>query len=457
MATFIVMPRLSPTMEEGVLAKWTKNEGDKIVPGDTIAEVETDKANMDFPLEDEGVLLKRLVAEGTTVKLGSPVGILGKKGEDFSQLLKEAESPSKTVSKEASSKDGLVDVSSSKAISSTKASPSSAIATSAASSTVAKPEGVTSHTNAPTSDRVLASPLAKRIAKDAGISLERIEGTGPNGRIVKRDVEQAGATPGTSLSTSSMATSSLGTASKSRPASQIRQTETEQILPMSMMRKTIAKRLTESKQTVPHFYLTTEASVDSLWQLREQINQSLANTGTKISINDFIVKATARALRFLPQANMSYSEQGAIQHHRVDVGVAVALPDGLLTPIVREADQKSIGTLSEEIRDLAERGRQKKLHPEEYQGATFSVSNLGMYGIREFFAIINPPESGILAAGKVEKRPVVVESKEGDKIVVSRRITLTLSCDHRIVDGALGAQLLAEIKKGIENPWLLVM
>ncbi|HRI51222.1 MAG TPA: 2-oxo acid dehydrogenase subunit E2, partial [Pseudomonadota bacterium] len=228
----------------------------------------------------------------------------------------------------------------------------------------------------------------------------------------------------------------------------------------SMMRRVVAKRLTEAKQTVPHFYLTSEAPMDALWKFREELNQAaVAAGGEKVSVNDFILKALARALRLVPAANMSFGPDGqsAIRHQRVDLSVAVALDDGLITPVVRSADTKSLGALAKEVRELAQRGRDKKLRPEEYTGGTFSLTNLGMYGIREFFAIINPPESGILAVGQVEKRPVVVEKDGQDEIRVERRLTLTLSCDHRIVDGALGAKLLAEIVRGLSQPMLLVL
>lgn len=422
MAMLIVMPRLSPTMEEGVLAKWTKKEGDKISPGDTIAEVETDKANMDFPLEDEGVLLKCLVPEGSTVKLGAPVGILGEKGEDISALLAQTStnasvSPTPRV-------EGLP-----------KAEPLSLApeTTTLVVRPVESSQSAVAEASSLATQRVFASPLAKRIAADLHVDLSQVSGSGPGGRVVKKDVE-----------------SFVPSASKTKelPAGRV--------APLSMMRKTIAKRLTESKQTVPHFYLTAEVRVDDLWNFREQLNAAHGENGSKISVNDLVVKATARALQVLPAVNVSYQNDSIVQHAQVDLGVAVSLPDGLLTPVIRNANAKSLGALSSEIRDLAERGKQKKLRPEEYQGGTFTISNLGMYGIRDFYAIINPPESGILAVGQVEKRPVVVEREGKDEVAVQRCMTLTLSCDHRIVDGVLGAQFLAEIKKGLERPFLLI-
>lgn len=422
MATLIVMPRLSPTMEEGVLAKWLKKEGDKIKPGDLIAEVETDKANMDFPLEDEGTLLKRLVPEGATVKLGAPVGVLGEPGEDYQGLLTAAvEASPKTQTLVAPPKETASAVPSKSMIEGTPPMAPKALAVSSSPG------------------RIPSSPLARKLAEQAGVDLQRVTGTGPGGRIIKRDVEAF--------------SGGLHSPVQASPAP----TAQETVLPLSMMRKTIARRLTESKQQVPHFYLTIEAQVEALWTIRQQLNTLLEKSGSKLSINDFVVKAVARALERVPLANASFTEEGIVQHNRVDVGVAVALPEGLLTPVVRQANQKSVGIIASEIKDLAERGRQKKLRPEEYQGATFTVSNLGMYGIQSFSAIINPPESGILAVGQVEKRSVVVEHEDKDTVEIRRCMTLTLSCDHRVVDGALGAQLLAEIKQTLEQPYLLLV
>lgn len=413
MAMIITMPRLSPTMEEGVLAKWLKKEGDRIAAGDIVAEVETDKANMDFPIEDDGVLLKLLVSEGATVRLGAPVAILGKAGEDIAALLAQASNAAPAATAPAA-----------------KAAPS----VPPAPVVVATPQMPSAAVQA--GGRVLASPLARRMAEQQGLALQQIAGSGPRGRIIKRDVESV-----------------LQQGSKA-PATPSKQ---DVVTPLSMMRKTIARRLVEAKQTIPHFYLTIDVQMDALWDLRQQMNAVLQDTGGKVSVNDLIVKAVARALRVLPAANASFSDEGIVQHGRVDVGVAVSMPDGLITPVVRGADAKSVATIAAEIRDLADRGRQKKLAPQEYQGACFTVSNLGMFGIQQFAAIVNPPESGILAVGQVEKRAVVIEEDGEDCIVSQRRMTMTLSCDHRVVDGSLGAQLLAEIKKGLEQPLLLVM
>lgn len=435
MATLISMPRLSPTMEEGVVAKWLKQEGDKINPGDIVAEVETDKANMDFPLEDEGYLLKLLATPGQTVKLGAPVAILGSRGEDISALLKEITAGTPDP------KPAAPPVAAAPAPAATPV-PAAALVPAAAPVPAAVP--------APSNGRLHASPLARRLATESGIDIRTVKGTGPGGRIVKRDVAAAPklsaiAAPATASAVPAVAPTLLAG---------------DEIQPLSMIRRTAAKRLVEAKQTVPHFYLTSEVDMEAAMAFREQLNRaSQAAGGEKVSVNDLILKSLARALHFVPRANMSIAPDGqnAIAHRRVDISVAVALDDGLITPVVRGADQKSLGAIAREVRDLAGRGRDKKLRPEEYTGGTFSLTNLGMYGIREFYAIINPPESGILAVGQVEKRPVVIEKDGQDSIEIRRRLTLTLSCDHRIVDGALGAQLLAKVVEGLREPMLLVL
>jgi len=422
MASIITMPKLSPTMEEGTLAKWTKKEGDKIAPGDVIAEVETDKANMEFPLEDEGVLLKLLVQEGATVKLGDPVAVLGEAGEDPAKAMKElstVDSRQPTVQK-TPEKEAQV-------------APPAAVR-----ETPAKPEKGNgqqlSTVDRGLSTRILASPFARKLALEKGLDLRRISGTGPRGRIVMRDIEEAAAQVREAPS----------------PAVAYAPSHEDQLIPASQMRKTIARRLVEAKREIPHIYLTAEATVDKLLALREQINEI---GDVKISVNDLVVKALAMALRRVPEANVSWTADGLLRHGGVHVGMAVSLPDnGLITPVVRDADQKSIGTLARETRSLAERARAKKLKPEEYAGGSATVSNLGMYGVREFVAIINPPESVILAVGTTEKRPIVVEKDGRDTVEIARRMTLTLSCDHRVVDGVLGAQLLAEVIKLLEKP-----
>ena len=444
MATLISMPRLSPTMEEGVVAKWLKQEGDKINPGDIVAEVETDKANMDFPLEDEGYLLKLLAAPGQTVKLGAPVAILGARGEDISALLKEltAGAPAPQPAAQAAAPAPVATPAAAPV-----AAPAPVATPAAAPAAPVQPAQVQA---APSGGRLHASPLARRLATESGIDIRTVKGTGPGGRIVKRDVAAA---PKLSAVAAPAAASAVPAAAPVLLAG-------DEIQPLSMIRRTAARRLVEAKQTVPHFYLTSEVDRAAARAFREQLNHaSQASGGEKVSVNDLILKSLARALRLTPRANMSIAPDGqnAVAHRRVDISVAVALDDGLITPVVRGADQKSLGAIAREVRDLAGRGRDKKLRPEEYTGGTFSLTNLGMYGIREFYAIINPPESGILAVGQVEKRPVVIEKDGKDSIEIRRRLTLTLSCDHRIVDGALGAQLLAKVVRGLREPMLLVL
>jgi pyruvate dehydrogenase E2 component (dihydrolipoamide acetyltransferase) len=510
MATLIVMPRLSPTMEEGVLAKWLKKEGDKINPGDLIAEVETDKANMDFPLEDEGVLLKLLVGAGETVKLGAPVAILGEKGEDISELLAEAKGGAGKSEKEPAgekkepagekkeSGGGQKDSERSPEGAETSQPATQGAQKDAASekkdsagekkeSAGEKKESAKGQEGGETSrpatqgekkesagekkesagGRIIASPLAKRLAGDAGIELRGVEGSGPGGRIVKRDVEQALSRPQAQQAAQQPEKAAQpekaqekAPAEKAAPATAPGLGEGDELVQLAMIRRTVAKRLTEAKQTVPHFYLTSEAPMDEALRFRERLNAaSLQSGGEKVSVNDLVLKALARALRMVPAANMSISPDGtqAIKHSRVDISVAVALEDGLITPIVRRADQKALGAIAREVKELAGRARDKKLRPEEYTGGTFGLTNLGMYGIREFFAIINPPESGILAVGRTEKRPVVIEVAGRDEVRIEQRMTLTLSCDHRIIDGALGAKLLAEVVRGLAEPMLLVL
>jgi pyruvate dehydrogenase E2 component (dihydrolipoamide acetyltransferase) len=433
MATVISMPRLSPTMEEGVLAKWTKKEGDKIAPGDIIAEVETDKANMDFPLEDEGVLLKLLVNEGDTVKLGAPVAILGEAGEDPASTMRELGAPASNGHEKAAPREQAAAQTTVKAPAVVKAPTPAAAPTEKIRTAEAVP--------ADESRRPKASPLARKLAREHGVDLHSVNGSGPYGRIVRSDILQAATAAPTPAPIAPTVRFALGE-------------RKDELVPASQMRKTIAKRLVEAKREVPHIYLTVEATVDRLLELREQLNSV---EGVKISVNDLVVKALARALVQLPEANVSWTAEGIVRHGRVDVGVAVSLPDGLITPVVRAAAEKPLSVLSAEIKSMAERARLKKLQPDEYTGGTASVSNLGMYGIQEFVAIINPPESVILAVGKTEKRPIVLERDGKDEIVIARRMTLTLSCDHRVVDGVLGARLLAEVVKLLENPLLMLI
>jgi len=420
----ILMPALSPTMTEGKLAKWVKKEGDKVKAGDVIAEIETDKATMEVEAVDEGILAKIVVPAGTDgVKVNSLIAMLLEEGEDASALkaAPAAEMP-KTVTP-----------ANQPAAEAAKPAPSMAVATPA---------------QAGSSGRVFASPLAKRIAKEKGIDLASVKGTGPHGRIVKADLDKA---PAGSASAPKSAAASGGSftpaASSVNPqaladAYGIPYTLT----PNSGVRKVIARRLSESKQTVPHFYLTVDCELDALLALRKQLNDS--GDGLKISVNDFIIKATAVALHKFPAANVSWTDDNIVQYTRADVSVAVATPNGLITPIIVDAANKSLKVISSEMKDLGARAKEGKLKPQEFQGGTISVSNLGMFGISQFSAIINPPQAAILAVGAGQERVVV---KNG-QMAVANVMTVTASFDHRAIDGAVGAEYLQVFKKLIENP-----
>jgi pyruvate dehydrogenase E2 component (dihydrolipoamide acetyltransferase) len=501
MATIIGLPKLSPTMEEGVLAKWHKKEGDKISPGDIVAEVETDKANMDFPIEDEGTLLKLLVKEGDTVKLGAPVAILGEQGEDVSQLVQEAgsggggEAEASRPATQQPTPQQAPPKEQQAAPREQQAKPAAPPAPTPIRPTAAPPRTQPSPGPAPIASSprpapappagrsVLASPLAKTLAAENGIDLRTVRGTGPGGRIVERDVrtlmQGAG---GASSSAPAPAASSAPAVAEAEPsdeaASQPQQAPKQQApaqrtpaaqpagtgegeefvdKSLSLMRKTIARRLSESKRDIPHFYLTATCDAKPLGAFREALNVVLGDDG-KITLNDLVVKAAAIALRKVPAANASFLGDRIRYHGRVNLGVAVSVDDGLITPVVHDADQKSLRALSVEIRDLAARARARKLTNEELSGGTFTISNLGMFGIDHFEAIINPPEGAILAVGTVRKIPVV-ESHEGgeDRIVVGQRMALSLSSDHRVVDGALGAKLLAALVEILEHPAALAL
>lgn len=413
------MPALSPTMTEGNLAKWHKKEGDKIKPGEIIAEIETDKATMEVEAVDSGILGKILIqAPAQGVKVNELIAVLLENGEDKSAVDEVIAKNSAKVSEVEKPKSQDT---SPKSVESQQAKPSSS-----------------SH-NANT--RIFASPLAKRIAEQNGVSLKEIIGTGPGGRIIKADVLSAAqGTKNTSF------TSSFG-----------RNDSESSSAPVSMMRKTIAQRLTESKQSIPHFYLTVDCEMDALLKIREQINSKAPKhegaPAYKISVNDFIIKACAVALSRNKDANVSWASDSITYYNNVDISVAVAIPDGLITPIVKNADLKGLATISTEMVDLAKRAKSSELKPNEYQGGSFTISNLGMYGIKQFNAIINPPQACIIAVGTVEKRPVV----KGDQIVVAQVMTITLSCDHRAIDGAVAAQLLSDIKQMLENPAMMIV
>ncbi|MDR3423989.1 MAG: pyruvate dehydrogenase complex dihydrolipoamide acetyltransferase [Alphaproteobacteria bacterium] len=423
----ILMPALSPTMTEGNLAKWLKNPGDKVKAGQVIAEIETDKATMEVEAVDDGTLAKILVPAGTQgVKINAPIAILAEDGESVEEALAAAPRSDAPPALPAPLQT---------ATDSSAAIPAAVAAVSAVISAVA--DGA----------RVIASPLAKRIAEQTGVDLKNLRGTGPGGRIVKADVENAHG------KTDSLFKKIMGESQPPGPeASGLlnRLGMPYDVLPHSSMRKVIAKRLTESKQTVPHFYLSVDCELDALLALRKKMNEA---SGLKLSVNDCIIRATALAMCKVPAANTSWTDSAILQYNDVDISVAVATPGGLITPIIKKADTKTIAQISAEMKDLAARAKEGKLRPEEFQGGGFTISNLGMFGVRQFSAIINPPQSCILAIGAGEQRAVV---KDG-QLAVATVMTCTLSVDHRAVDGTVGAEFLAAFKPLIEKPYSLVV
>jgi pyruvate dehydrogenase E2 component (dihydrolipoamide acetyltransferase) len=450
----ITMPALSPTMEEGNLAKWLVKEGDEVKAGDVIAEIETDKATMEVEAVDEGKVAKIVVPAGTEgVKVNALIAVLAEEGEDVADVAKAGGAPEKKA--EAP-----------KAAEAPKQEPAKAEAPKAEP---AKPEKPQTPTAVPATngnaagDRVFASPLARRIAKDAGVDVAGVKGTGPHGRVVKADVEAAIAGGGAKATAPAGA---LATAPAAKPMSddavlKLFEEGSYELVPHDNMRKTIARRLVEAKTTIPHFYLTVDCEIDALLALRAQINAAAPMKKTehgeapvyKLSVNDMIIKAMAMALMAVPDANASWTEANMVMHKHADVGVAVSIPGGLITPIIKRAEQKSLSAISNEMKDLASRARNRKLKPEEYQGGTTAVSNLGMFGVKDFAAVINPPHATILAVGAGEQRAVV---KKGE-IVVANVMSVTLSTDHRAVDGALGAELLQAFKKYIANPMSMLV
>jgi pyruvate dehydrogenase E2 component (dihydrolipoamide acetyltransferase) len=421
----ILMPALSPTMTEGKLARWIKHEGDAIKSGDVIAEIETDKATMEMEAVDEGKLGKILVPEGTEkVAVNQPIAVLLQEGESAKDITAKAPAPQPAPPKAEAPKPAPQPAPAPQQ----SASPRPAQAPSPAPQAAPPKQS---------GERVFASPLARRVAANAGIDLKAVHGSGPHGRIIKADVDKAvAAGPRTARTPAAAATTPAGQAFKT--------------VPHSSMRKTIARRLLEAKTTVPHFYLTVDMVIDDLLKLRKDINDK---GGFKISVNDFIIKASALAMRKVPAVNASWTDEAMIVYENVDVSVAVATPDGLITPIIRNADQKTLSVISSEMKDLAQRAKDKKLKLEEFQGGGFSISNLGMFGIKEFSAIINPPQSAILAVGKGEQRPIV---KNG-ALAIANMMSCTLSCDHRVVDGAIGAEFLQALQQLIENPLTMLV
>ena len=427
MSVNILMPALSPTMEEGTLTKWLVKEGDRIQSGDLIAEIETDKATMEFEAVDEGIIGKILISEGSEgVKVNSPIAVILDEGEE----LEANEEADQTLPAEPKNQ---------------KNAPEGVIETKKPSNNVIQ----TSHT------RIFATPLARRLAKEKGVDLDSITGSGPHGRIVKNDILDVNPT-NFDDNQESLEGSTLRTGVKQVSSSSIMDLYSDREfkeIPLSSMRRTVATRLTEAKQNVPHFYLRKEIVIDDLLRVRARINAHLAEKSNKLSINDFIIKACALALQTVPMANAVWAEDKILQLKSSDIAVAVSVEDGLFTPVIRDADVKSLSNLSKEMKELAEKARSKKLMPNEYQGGSFSISNLGMFGVDNFDAVINPPHGAILAVGRGVKKPVV---NENETITVANVMSLTLSADHRVIDGALGAELLQSISKYLGDPVLML-
>ncbi|SPF76581.1 Dihydrolipoyllysine-residue acetyltransferase component of pyruvate dehydrogenase complex [Aliiroseovarius pelagivivens] len=425
MATEILMPALSPTMEEGTLAKWLVKEGDEVASGDLLAEIETDKATMEFEAVDEGIIGKILVAEGTeAVRVNTAIAVLLEDGESADDIV--ASAPAAPAA--------------------TEAAPAAAEAAAPAASAPAAPAP-----QAADGTRIFASPLARRIAADKGLDLTQIAGTGPKGRIVKADVEGATAAPKAAPVAAPAAAPAAAAPtgpSTDMVAAMYQDREYEEIT-LDGMRKTIAARLSEAKQTIPHFYLRRDIKLDALLAFRSQLNKQLEARGVKLSVNDFIIKAVANALQQVPEANAVWAGDRVLQMKASDVAVAVAIEGGLFTPVLQDADQKSLSSLSSQMKDLASRARERKLAPTEYQGGSFAISNLGMFGIDNFDAIVNPPHAGILAVGSGVKKPVVGADGE---LTTATVMSVTMSVDHRVIDGAVGANLLKAIVDNLENP-----
>jgi pyruvate dehydrogenase E2 component (dihydrolipoamide acetyltransferase) len=449
----ILMPALSPTMEKGNLAKWLKKEGDKVKSGDVIAEIETDKATMEVEAVDEGTIAKIVVPEGTQdVAVNDVIAVLAGDGEDVKAAGAGAASAPPKAAEASAPKPA--------AASAPAAAPAPKAAAPAAAPAPA-PQAVAPAPQTNGHARIFSSPLARRLAKEAGIELARINGSGPHGRIVARDVEGAKSGKGLKAPSGAPSIAPQGAFAPGMSDKQILalfEPGSYEIVPHDGMRRTIAQRLTASVQTVPHFYLTMDCDIGKLLEAREEINAAAPKDAEKkplykLSVNDFVIKAMAIALQRIPNTNVSWTESGMLKHKHSDIGVAVAMPGGLITPIIRKAETKSLSMISGEMKDFAARARARKLKPEEYQGGTTAVSNLGMYGIKDFTAVINPPHATILAVGASEERPVV----RNGKIEIAHIMSVTLSCDHRAVDGALGAELIGEFKRLIENPVMMMV
>jgi pyruvate dehydrogenase E2 component (dihydrolipoamide acetyltransferase) len=437
MATKVIMPKLSPTMEEGQISRWLKKEGDKVSMGEPLAEIDTDKATMEMQALGNGVLRKILINEGQLAPLGQLIAVIGEPDEDIAALLSEAPAqPQLQEQKETDAPPKAPDATQPQPqLQDQKEADRPPSAPNLAPANGRQPQAAASD-SASGSGRMIVSPLAARMAAEAGIDLRSLQGSGPGGRIIKRDIEAVISKPAVAQAPSYVLQAGAS-AYRDEPASQIRQT--------------IAKRLVTSLGPVPHFFLTTEIEMDRAAEMRKGINA--LDPDLKISINDIIIKVAAAALIQHPQVNASFQEKIVRYYEHADIGVAVAIEDGLITPVVRAADQKSLSQIAAEVRELAERARSKRLKPEEYTGATFSVSNLGMFGIDEFTAVINPPEGAILAIGAMSAKPVVRDNE----IVIRQMMRVTMSCDHRVIDGATGAKFLQTFKKILENPLYLVV
>jgi pyruvate dehydrogenase E2 component (dihydrolipoamide acetyltransferase) len=425
MATEILMPALSPTMEEGTLAKWLIKEGDNVSSGDLLAEIETDKATMEFEAVDDGIIGKILIDAGTEgVKVNTPIAILTEEGEDLSAL------PEAVKTADPAPK---------------AASPAEAPQAAAPAAAPAAPQK--------DGNRIFATPLARRIAADKGLDLSQITGSGPHGRIIKADVENASAAPKAETKPAAVPTAAAPTGPSADAVTKIYANRDFTEVSLDGMRKTIAARLTEAKQTIPHFYLRRDIELDALLKFRGQLNKQLESRAIKLSVNDFIIKACALALQAHPTANAVWAGDRILQLKPSDVAVAVAIEGGLFTPVLQDAEMKSLSALSSEMKDLAKRARDRKLAPHEYQGGSFAISNLGMFGIDNFDAVINPPHAAILAVGAGVKKPIIGEDGEVKAATV---MSVTLSVDHRVIDGALGAELLQTIKQNLENPMMML-
>ena len=445
MATKVIMPKLSPTMEEGQISRWLKKEGDKVSMGEPLAEIDTDKATMEMQALANGVLLKILINEGQSAPLGQTIAVVGEPNEDIASLLSEAPAaaPKQEQQKQEEPKPE-------QAQEKPAAPPPPPQAKAAAAGSAGQPaapvaNGRQPQAEAADSGRMIVSPLAARMAAEAGIDLRSLQGSGPNGRIIKRDIEEAMSQPKAAPAQPAFPRAVEPGRFPQVAASPYRDE------PASEIRKVIAKRLVTSLGPVPHFFLTTEIEMDRAAEMRKGINA--LDPELKISVNDIVIKVAAAALRQHPEINASFQGNFVRYYEHADVGVAVAIEDGLITPVIRSADQKSLSEIAAEVRELAERARSRKLKPEEYTGASFSISNLGMFGIDEFTAVINPPEGAILAVGAMSAKPVVRDNA----IVIRQMMRVTMSCDHRVIDGATGAKFLQTFKKILENPLYLVV